>query len=512
MKRIIPSILRGSVLLVFLWACVSFSPASAEIKLPHVLGDNMVLQRGIPFSFWGQADPGEMICLRIGRKEFRTQAGKNGNWMVKLPPMEAGGPHQIAVEGSNTILLKNVFVGEVWICSGQSNMEWPVRAVDKGEEEIAAANYPQIRLFHVAKVPSGQPQFDVGAAWCPCHPVTVRDFSAVAYFFGRMLHKELGVPVGLINTSWGGTRIEPWTPPCGFASVPELKEVVHRIEAVEREFREALASSLDSVEAWVHAVRKALAEGDPVPPMPPLPPHPLSGPHQPTGLYNGMVHPITPFAIRGAIWYQGEANREDGMKYCDKMKALINGWRSVWGQGDFPFYFVQLAPFRYGGDPFMLPAIWEAQRAALSVPNTGMAVTTDIGNVQDIHPRNKQDVGKRLALWALAKTYGQEGLAYSGPLYRSVSPEGKRIRIHFDHAGAGLASRDGKPLTCFEIAGEDKNFVKAHAEIEGSTLLVWSDEIQKPVAVRFGWHQEAEPNLMNKEGLPASPFIGDAVD
>jgi sialate O-acetylesterase len=215
------------------------------------------------------------------------------------------------------------------------------------------------------------------------------------------------------------------------------------------------------------------------------------------------------FAIRGAIWYQGESNREDGLLYYDKMKALINGWRKVWEQGDFPFYYVQLAPYRYGPDPLLLPRIWQAQKNALSIPNTGMAVTTDIGNITDIHPKKKHDVGRRLALWALAKTYGRKDLVYSGPLYKSMSVEGGKIRIHFDHIGSGLASRDGKPLTWFTIAAADKNFLKANAKIDGDTVLVWSDTVAKPAAVRFGWHQEAEPNLINKEGLPASPFRTD---
>jgi len=238
----------------------------------------------------------------------------------------------------------------------------------------------------------------------------------------------------------------------------------------------------------------------------PYKPHPLSSHSAPTGLYNGMVHALVPFGIRGAIWYQGESNRHDGMLYHEKMKGLINGWRKVWAQGDFPFLFVQLAPYNYGRAPFDLPKIWEAQTATLAVPNTGMAVTTDVGNLRDIHPRNKQAVGRRLALWALARTYGQTGLVYSGPLYKSMSVEGDKIRLVFNHVASGLASRDGKPLTWFEIAGKDKNFVKAEAKIDGDTVVVSSAEVAAPAAVRFGWHHEAEPNLVNNEGLPASPF------
>ncbi len=258
--------------------------------------------------------------------------------------------------------------------------------------------------------------------------------------------------------------------------------------------------------------REALAEGGPLEPAP-MAKHPLGNQWAPTGLYNGMIHPLVPFAIRGAIWYQGESNVGDGPAYLDKMRALIGGWRSVWQQDDFPFYFVQLAPIDYTNyfdvDPLALPLIWEAQTGALSLANTGMVVTTDIGNTKDIHPSNKQDVGKRLALWALARTYGRQDLVYSGPLYRSMEVEGARIRIHFDHTGSGLTSSDGKPLGRFEIAGNDRKFVAARATIDGDTIVVVSDEVPDPLAVRFGWHQEAEPNLSNREGLPASPFRTD---
>jgi sialate O-acetylesterase len=244
--------------------------------------------------------------------------------------------------------------------------------------------------------------------------------------------------------------------------------------------------------------------------MPALPAHALNDRARPTGLYNGMIYPLVPFGLRGAIWYQGEANRGDGMLYHEKMKALIGGWRQVWRQGDFPFYYVQLAPYRYGGDPTALPQIWQAQAATLSVPNTGMAVTVDIGNYRNIHPTNKQEVGRRLSLWALAKTYGREGIVYSGPLYESMSVEDGRIRIRFDHVGGGLASRNGKPLDFFEIAGNDKKFVAAEARIDGDTVVVASEQVTQPVAVRLGWHQRATPNLMNKEQLPASPFRTDS--
>ena len=500
--------IKLSLSLLIASLCLTQSTVFADVKLPHVIGSNMVLQRDIPVPIWGWADADEEITVMLGEHKVSTKADAKGNWQVKFPAMSAGGPHQMTVSGKNTIELTDVLVGEVWVCSGQSNMEWSVSRSNNGEAEIASANYPQIRLFHVPKKPSGLLASDVNAVWHPTEPDTIKNFSAVAYFFGRKLHKELGVPIGLINTSWGGTRIEPWTPPVGFASVPKVKSIHQEIQESNSSYRKDLVNKLEEIEAWVQETRNALAKDERIFPMPENP-HPLNHQTKPTGLYNGMVYPLVPFAMRGAIWYQGESNLQDGLIYHEKMVALINGWREVWGQGDFPFYFVQLAPFDYSGwnvSPLLLAEIWEAQTETLSIPNTGMAVITDITNLKNIHPRNKQDVGKRLALWALAKTYERSDLVYSGPLYKSMKAEGNKIRIGFKHVGGGLAPRDGKPLTWFEIAGKDKNFVNAQAKIDGDEVLVWSDTVIEPVAVRFGWHQETEPNLMNKEGLPASPF------
>jgi len=485
------------------------SQVAAEVRLPRVIRDNMVIQRDVQAPIWGWAEPGEEVTVALGGQKAVAKADAKGNWMVRFPAMKAGGPHEMTVSGKNTIQVKNVLVGEVWIGSGQSNMEMSVGGSQNAKEEIAAADFPRIRLFQVPKRPSGYPVNDVEASWVPCSPGTVGGFSAVAYFFGREIHKQLDVPVGLLHPSWGGTRIEPWTPPEGFAATPKLEGIAKQIEQADAAFRKQLQGSLDGLEAWVPAARKALAANEPVPPMPPFAQHALHSAGQPTGLYNGMVYPLVPYAIRGALWYQGESNRGEGMLYFEKMKALIGGWRKVWGQGDFPFYYVQLAPFRYGGSATALPEIWEAQTAALTIPNTGMAVTTDIATVGNIHPPNKQDVGKRLALWALATDYGKKDLVYSGPLYKGMEVEIGEIRIQFDHVGGGLAPRDGKPLTHFQIAGADRNFVPAEARIDKGTVVVSSNKVADPVAVRFAWHQEAEPNLMNKEGLPASPFRTD---
>jgi len=463
-------------------------PAAAEVKLPAVFSDGMVIQRDKPVVIWGWADPGEKVRVECsggdkkdafttkGSKAGMVTANSEGEWKATLPPLpyRSTFTYQISVSGEKGgVLLDNILVGEVWVCSGQSNMQWSVSAANNPKQEIAAAKYPRIRLFYVPRLPDGTPANDVKAKWEICSPKTVGRFSAVAYFFGRHLHKELDVPVGLINTSWGGTRIEPWTPPAGFASVDKLKPIAKSIKKINESYKRLSKTA------------KSLGKKPPK--------HPLANRGRPTGLYNGMVAPLVPFAIRGAIWYQGEANRRDGLLYEQKMHALINGWRKVWGQGDFPFYYVQLAPYHYGNsDPSQLPLIWEAQTNVLKMKNTGMAVTVD--------------VGKRLALWALAKDYGKKDLVYSGPLYKSKKIEGDKIRVSFEHVGGGLVSRDGKPLSWFEIAGKDGKFVKAEAKIEGETVLVWSDDVKNPRHVRFGWNKIAEPNLSNKDGLPASPF------
>lgn len=446
------------------------SVCDADVRLPHVFGSHMVLQRDAKLPVWGWADAGEEVTVQLGDEKQTATADADGKWSVKLSERKAGGPHRMTVTGNNKIELQDILIGEVWVCSGQSNMEWRVAVSDHPKEEIAAAKYPKIRLFHVQRRPSLKPIDDAEVEWKACTPQSIPSFTAVGYFFGRKLHKELDVPVGLIQSAWGGTRIEPWTPPVGFEQVEKLG-----------------------------GIAKMVKERDPDGKKP--------NQQQPSVLYNGMVHHLVPFAIRGAIWYQGESNRGEGMLYYEKMKALIGGWRSVWKQGDFPFLFVQLAPYRYRGDELALPGIWEAQTAALKIKNTGMAVTTDIGNVNDIHPRNKQDVGKRLALWALANTYEKKDLVFSGPLYKSMAVEENRVRVKFDHVGGGLESRDGKPLSHFEVAGADGVFRKATAKIDDGEVIVSSDAVAKPTSVRFGWHQLAEPNLMNKAGLPASPFI-----
>ncbi len=583
----------------------------AEVRLPALIGDNMVLQQGMDAQVWGWADAGERVTVKgsWNANAVSTRAGSDGRWMVKLETPEAGGPHTISVQGQNSIELTNVMVGEVWVCSGQSNMQMslaPSQPWHKGvlnfEEEIAAADHPLVRLFTVAPETAEEPREDCTGEWVPCSPEIVAPFSAVAYFFGREIHRELAAPIGLINTSWGGTPAEAWTSREGMETVPDLTTLQdncddsaarHNVDrpAFEARLKQAQAKEGDSavsIESLVGlwdfvsgspgseyqaTLTVSLNNGDldvdmawtpeestdvsfengvlkwtfPLPQYSPAPfecevtvrgdtfmgtiatgdnpgnpirglkrasgvedpPRLLAAAAQncPSSLFNAMIAPLVPYAIRGSIWYQGESNTGRAYAYRRLFPAMIQDWRRVWGQGDFPFYYVQIAPFRYG-DPVVAAELREAQLMTLSVPNTGMAVTLDIGDVDDIHPRNKQEVGRRLALWALAKTYGAEDLVYSGPVYRSMSVEGDAVRIEFDHVGGGLVAKDG-PLTDFTIAGEDRAFVEADAVIDGDAVVVSAPGVKKPVAVRFGWTSTATPNLFNKEGLPASTFRTD---
>ena len=478
----------------------------------------MVLQRDKPIIIWGWAAPGETVTVQLGTASQSTQANARGEWKITLPAMDAGGPYVLKISGSNTVEYDDVMIGEVWLCSGQSNMEFGMGMVNNSAAEIAQANHPNIRLLLVQRAWDAQPHPDMDGTWKICTPQSVTEggwngFSAVAYFFGRELNEKLNVPVGLIEADWGGTRIESWTPPEGFAAVPALQDEYARVEAGDpgsAAHHELLGRTLDQYDAWLQQARSAMTSNTVVPPVPKYPDE-LQGPQdvqQATALYNGMIHPLAPFTMRGAIWYQGEANESEGMKYFERMKALIGGWREVWGEGEFPFYFVQIAPFNYGDNPQNLARLWEAQAtAADKILNTGIAVVNDVGNLKDIHPKDKQDVGHRLALLALARTYGQQGLVDSGPTFKSLQIEGDTIRVKFDNTGSGLASRDGQPLNDFEIIDADNGgFVKADARIDNDSVILSAPGVPHPVAMRFAWSGLDEPNLMNHEGLPAGAF------
>lgn len=463
--RLFAMVRRATTAACLAVALFAVSAAWADVTLPRVISDGMVLQRDAELPIWGKAAAGERVTVKLADSQATATADKDGHWMVRLPALPAGGPHTMSIQGNNSITLKNVLIGEVWVCSGQSNMEWPMSRVNDSEQEIASANYPQIRLFRVTRKKADEELDDVEATWQATSPKSVEDFSAVGFLFGRYLHKHLNVPIGLIESAWGGTPAEHWTPASAFAADASLKETSDHPHAQE--------------------VMKT-----------------------PSVLYNGMIAPLIPYAIRGAIWYQGESNVPMGEHYHKLFSSMITGWRNEWGQGDFPFLYVQIAPWKYekidGWPPEGCPLVREGQLQTLALPNTGMVVTMDIGNVEDIHPTNKQEVGRRLGLAARAIAYG-ESLVYSGPVFKSMTTDGDRAVAHFDHVGGGLMADSGD-LTTFEIAGDDGKFVPAKARIDGDTVVVQSAEVAEPKAVRYAWKDDAVPNLFNKEGLPASPF------
>jgi sialate O-acetylesterase len=627
--------------------------AAADVTLPSVISNNMVLQRSSEVAIWGWASPGEAVTISATWHDAgplaKTTAESDGSWRTTIATPTAGGPFALTVTGDNTITLDNVLIGEVWVCSGQSNMEWPVARADNAEAEIAAADHPQIRLFSVANTFSLHEQLDAQGSWSVCSPDTISSFSAVGYYFGRELNTELGVPIGLIASDWGGTVAEAWTSERVVRQVPGFEKALdfieqsrdparrmnltkanqenwwRRLDAVgdnkpprgwnSTDFDDSawetisLPASLtgdtlgnfdglvyfrlktrlprgwnadkatlelgpidDYDDVWINgkhvasthaegmwnvarkyavpsnvlvprnnviAVRMLdtggiagingkpnqikLTQGDRTvslagewrfksgstqASLPAMPSSPRVNQNTPTTLYNGMIAPIIPYTIRGAIWYQGESNRTRAKQYRTLFPAMIQNWRDDWGLGDFPFYFVQIAPFNYGNDKGQAAELREAQFMTLASPNTGMVVTTDIGNPANIHPTNKQEVGRRLSLWAIANDYGRDVASFSGPLYEGMTVNGSEVRLTFTHADGGLVARGG-PLTHFTIAGADKVFVPASARIDGKTIVVSSEKVPDPVAVRFGWGAADEPNLFNAHGLPASTFRTD---
>jgi len=633
------------------------------VKLAGVFSDHMVLQRNIRLPIWGWADPGEKVVVSLAGRTARATAGADGKWMAKLPPLPAGGPYELTVAGRPKLVLRDVMIGEVWVCSGQSNMEWRVAASKNAAEESAAADYPNLRFFSVPLKAENAPQGDVRSAWERCSPESVSRFSAVGYFFGREIHRRTGLPVGLINASWGGTYAEAWTSRKALMSEPLFRRVVEEYEyelahptealkelrakqeewAAKYEIKDVnnvgeaegwhepglaaddwkemdlprnwqsvghrhsgvfwfrrevtlpddwagrdLALGLGALDksdvtyfngvrvgsltmeqtpdAWctsraytvpgrlVRPGRNVLAvrvfsniyeggfigtpqqmrlaredgKGEPVPlagpwrykieanfglvPPPPPKPRGPGNPNSPHILFDSMIHPLLPYAIRGAIWYQGESNAGQARQYRKLFPLMIRSWRQAWKQGNFPFLFVQLANYTRRPDQ-PVESTWaelrEAQTMTLSLPNTGMAVTIDIGDADNIHPANKQDVGIRLALPALAKVYGFKGLVHSGPVFRSMRKRRGRIRLEFDHVAGGLVARGGA-LKGFAVAGKDRKFVWAEAKIVGDRVEVWSDDVPQPAAVRYAWSDNPPCTLYNASELPASPFRTDS--
>jgi len=503
---------RLLVFLPLIAALVIVYSASATVSTPSIFGDHMVLQQGKSLPVWGKADPGEKVRVTLGNKTRSTTACAEGKWMVKLGTMNTGGPYELKVEGKdNTLVFTDVLIGEVWLGSGQSNMQWTVSNSANAQEEIAKASHPYIRLFSVERTVAQSPQEDCKGTWSLCSPETVPEFSAVLYFFGRELHERLGnIPTGLIHTSWGGTPAEAWTSRCMLESDPDLAGIVQNWDKAVADYPAAKAAYDQAMEAWKTAVEQAKAAGTPEPPKPEAPRGPDS-PWLAAGLYNAMIAPLVPYAIQGAIWYQGESNAGRAYQYRKLFPAMISDWRKAWKQGPFSFYFVQLANFT-AELPDPAESDWaelrEAQTMTLSLRNTGMATIIDIGEAKDIHPKNKQDVGKRLALNALAKDYGKN-VVWSGPMYKSMRVSGDKIILSFSHTDGGLKARDGETLKGFAVAGADKIFVWADAVIQGKKVVVSSPQVPKPVAVRYAWANNPVCNLVNGEGLPASPFRTD---
>ncbi len=468
MKRIFRSLLA-----MFLLVAFSVSFASAEIKLPSIFCDNMILQQQTDVAIWGKAAKNSTVKVTTSwnGKSYSANASADGSWKLKVATPKAGGPFEITVSDGKSLKLKNVLIGEVWVCSGQSNMEMPVKGyrnqpVLGSVDAIALSSNSNIRLFTVKKATSLEPLNDFSGAWQLCDPENVANFSATAYYFGLMLNKALNVPVGLINTSWGGTRIESWISESG-------------------------CKNFD----WVK-----LPEKKPVDNL---------SPQTPTVLFNAMINPIVGYGMRGAIWYQGESNRNEPKEYQKLMPGLIENWRSVWGIGEFPFYFVQIAPFDYGPGGLSSAYLREAQlKASTALKNMGMASTMDTGEKDCIHPSNKEASSKRLAYLALAQTYGMKGIACLGPVMKEMKVAEGVVKLTFDNAPNGLTSYN-KELSCFEVAGPNKRFFPAKAFITGAGITVFSPSVSEPVAVRYAFKDFIVGDLYSTEGIPASSFRTD---
>ncbi len=493
---------------LFLFASiVLWSYSFATVKPNSLFSDNMVLQRGVAVPIWGTANDGEKVTVNFNGQIVITTA-KDGKWQLKLKPLKAGGPYKMIISGENTLTITNILVGEVWVCGGQSNME---RQLGGGQKpivnwiaEVADANYPEIRQYHVANHPSDTAISDANAKWEICDTTSVKKFSAVGYFFARDLYKQLKVPIGLLFSSVGGTPAEKWTTRLTLESNPELKKLVEDYDKAKLEYPDAVAKYKKDypvlLAKWAADTLVTSVSNKAFPTKPAPPRNPAGGAG---GLYNGMINPLIPYAIKGVIWYQGESNGGRGKQYQTLFPTMITDWRQHWNQGDFPFLFVQIAPFRSAD-----PMIREAQFLTLKkVPNTAMVVTTDCGDSSDIHPTHKQPVGNRLSLAARALAYNEK-IEYSGPLYKSFEVKGNTIELSFNHIGRGLMAKDGD-LIGFTIAGENKKFFPATAIIEGEKVIVSSMDVTKPTAVRFAFTNVAKGNLFNNEGLPASPFRTD---
>ena len=508
--------------------CLLGTLAHADVKMPTLFADHLVLQQGKPVPVWGSAAADEDVTVSFAGQTQVTRADLDGKWRITLSPLVANAtPQEMVISGKNTVTLKNLLVGEVWVCSGQSNMQWTVSQAANAEQEIAGANFPQIRMFNVERATSMEPATDVKGSWQEANPANTGKFSAVAYYFGRHLHQVLKVPVGLINTSWGGTRVEAWTSRESLEERPCAAQMLSDWDGIRQEWNaEAENAKFETAKAEWQALVKKLNEENAklpadqkkkAPPAPRPSDDPNKTPHHPAVLFNAMVAPLIPYALQGSIWYQGESNQKRAFQYQELLPNMINDWRTRWND-EFSFYIVQLANFG-NGQPIAKDAgiadTWaELQEAqyltAITLPKTGLAVINDIGEEKDIHPKNKQEVGRRLALWALAKDYGRADTVHSGPMYQNSVIEGDKVRVQFDHIGGGLKTRNGDELKHFQIAGADQKWVWAQAKIENNEVIVSNPEVPNPVGVRYAWAAWPEgANLINAEGLPASCFRTD---
>lgn len=483
--------------------------AAEKLRLATAFSDHAVLQRDLAVPVWGRAEPGTKITVAFAGQEKSGTTDKDGKWSVKLDPLTASaeGRTLTVKADAESAAIEDVLVGEVWVCSGQSNMGWTLKASLGGDEAIAAAGDAQLRLFNAQARAVDTPQESIGGAWAVDSSASATNFSGVAYFFGKALRAKLGVPVGLIKSAVGGTVAEAWTPQPDLDMNPTLKPLIQqqaaRLAAYPAQVEAWKKIEADEIKKWEAAVAQAKADKKPEPRKPTGPQDPANNVNRPFGLYNGSIAPLVPYGLRGFIWYQGESNSGRGKEYQTLFPALITAWRKNWAQGDVPFLFVQITP--HNG---MSPEVREAQRLSVqTVPNTAMAVTIDVGHPSDIHPKDKATVGQRLALGARALAYGEK-LTYSGPDYDSISVNGNKATLRFKHVGGGLVAKEGG-LKGFSIAGDDGNFVEAKAEVVGDTVVVSSDAVSAPVQVRYGWTNVPEGTLWNKDGLPASPFQSD---
>ncbi len=484
---------------------------AADFHLGSPISDHMVLQREKPVAVWGWADAGESVTVTFASQSKSATASADGKWMLKLDALVASAePRSLVVSGKDghKVEVKDVLVGEVWLGSGQSNMAMTVQSSNNFEVEKAAANYPLIRHYQESSTHAEQPQAEGKGKWSACSPTTVGSFSAVLYFFGREIHREVGVPVGLVNTSVGGTPIESWVSAETQMSAPETKVVYDAQLKAYQGFDATKATALyeKQLATWKVAMEKAKADKKDLPrkPYEPIAMRKFKG--GPAGLYNGKVVNLAPYTLRGMLWYQGEGNAGNGGLYHQQLTQLVTSWRTLWND-EVPFAWVQLPNYTAPGEGW--PRVRESMMKTLELPKTGMAITIDLGDAKDIHPKNKQDVGKRLSFWALGTVYGKNVPAISGPLPAGSAISGNVITVSFKHANGGLKSITGGTLTGFQIAGADKQWKAAEAKIVGETVVVSSPEVTQPAAVRYAWKDWPEYSLANGVGLPASPFRTD---